>query len=203
MRERMGRGEMGQDGSQGSARATRDFQRAARGESLGEGSPNGGGQGQGHAENSGGQEGSGQTGKDGKPGAGSGARPGEGEGQGDDGKPLRPVRTETEVSSGAESMAGGDGAGHEAGGPPLGKPEAGAGRAQDREAQVADGAGPNRARVIGAAADRGFASPGYSRVYQDYQGAVEEALGASAVPEGKRYIVRRYFDLIRPRGGHR
>ena len=54
------------------------------------------------------------------------------------------------------------------------------------------------------AAGRGFASPGYARVFSDYQAAMEDALGATAVPEGKRYLVRRYFDLIRPRtGGHR
>jgi hypothetical protein len=55
--------------------------------------------------------------------------------------------------------------------------------------------------VIGVAAGRGFASPGYARVFSDYQAAMEDALGATAVPEGKRYLVRRYFDLIRPRTG--
>jgi len=53
--------------------------------------------------------------------------------------------------------------------------------------------------VIGTAAGRGFASPGYARTFHDYAAAVEDALGATAVPEGKRYLVRRYFDLIRPR----
>ena len=53
--------------------------------------------------------------------------------------------------------------------------------------------------MIGAAAGRGFASRGYARVFTDYAAAVEDALGATAVPEGKRYLVRRYFDLIRPR----
>jgi hypothetical protein len=36
-------------------------------------------------------------------------------------------------------------------------------------------------------------------MFTDYAAAVEDALGATAVPEGKRYLVRRYFDLIRPR----
>ena len=53
--------------------------------------------------------------------------------------------------------------------------------------------------MIGTAAGRGFASPGYARAFNDYAAAVEDALGATAVPEGKRYLVRRYFDLIRPR----
>jgi len=35
-------------------------------------------------------------------------------------------------------------------------------------------------------------------VYADYQSAVEDSLDTSAVPPGRRYIVRRYFQLIRP-----
>ena len=53
--------------------------------------------------------------------------------------------------------------------------------------------------MIGAAAGRGFASPGYARAFNDYAAAVEDALGATALPAGKRYLVRRYFELIRPR----
>ena len=55
--------------------------------------------------------------------------------------------------------------------------------------------------MIGGAADRGFAQQGYARVFSDYQAAVEDALATTAVPEGRRYVVRRYFDLIRPRTG--
>ena len=68
-------------------------------------------------------------------------------------------------------------------------------------ARVANGAGPKRAEVIGGAADRGFAQRDYARVFADYQAAVEDALTTTAVPEGRRYVVRRYFDLIRPRPG--
>jgi hypothetical protein len=57
--------------------------------------------------------------------------------------------------------------------------------------------------VIGVAAGRASPAKSYARVFADYQTAVEDALGATAVPEGKRYIVRRYFDLIRPRSGSR
>ena len=72
-------------------------------------------------------------------------------------------------------------------------------RETDDDVPLADGAGPGRAEVIGTAAGRGFASPGYARTFNDYAAAVEDALGATAVPEGKRYLVRRYFDSIRPR----
>ena len=53
--------------------------------------------------------------------------------------------------------------------------------------------------MINGAATKGFVTRGYAQVFSDYEAAVEDALGATAVPEGKRYIVRRYFDLIRPR----
>src|SRR5262249_23906077 len=72
-------------------------------------------------------------------------------------------------------------------------------RGDDSQVPLADGAGPSRAEVIGTAAGHGFASRGYARAYADYAAAVEDALAAAAVPDGKRYLVRRYFDLLRPR----
>ena len=90
----------------------------------------------------------------------------------------------------------GDGIGHQPGGAPLGARH---GDAPGRRGTETDGVGPGRAEVIGTAAGRGFASPAYARAFNDYAAAVEDALGATAVPEGKRYLVRRYFDLIRPR----
>jgi len=65
--------------------------------------------------------------------------------------------------------------------------------------RVRDGAGPNRSEVIEASARRGFAARSYVRVFADYQPVVEESLATEAVPEGRRYVVRRYFQLIRPR----
>ncbi len=97
----------------------------------------------------------------------------------------------------------GNGIGHQPGGAPLGARRgdslARLGAETGNDVPVRDGAGPGRAEVIGTAAGRGFASPGYARTFHDYAAAVEDALGATAVPEGKRYLVRRYFDLIRPR----
>jgi hypothetical protein len=109
-----------------------------------------------------------------------------------------------EGSGASEDQAGnGTGIGHQPGGTPLGArrgdPLAGRGTETGDDVPIRDGAGPGRAEVIGSAAGRGFASPGYARAFNDYAAAVEDALGATAVPEGKRYLVRRYFDLIRPR----
>ncbi len=102
-----------------------------------------------------------------------------------------------------DETGNGNGIGHQPGGAPLGarraETEASPGSEARDDVPLRDGAGPGRAEVIGTAAGRGFASPGYARAFNDYAAAVEDALGATAVPEGKRYLVRRYFDLIRPR----
>jgi hypothetical protein len=154
-----------------------------------------------------GQPGAGQDGDEGE-GVGIGMGQGKSKGNGMAAGEGRQDPDGTESAVGGEARAdgrgeatGGDGIGHEPGGAPLGRKGDLATRGQDAEARVADGAGPSRAQVIGVAAGRGFASPGYARVFSDYQAAMEDALGATAVPEGKRYLVRRYFDLIRPRTG--
>jgi hypothetical protein len=223
MRERLGRGEM-RDGDQQSA--MRGFERAARGGSGQSGE--GRGQGQGREPGQGQQgdgvgQGEGSSAGDSRAENGSGGdegSPGQGEGQGKataekngkgseagDGKlgegtgEAAAVLTERRTTESSESSAPGDGQGSGAGGPPLGKRGDMQARGHETEARVANGAGPNRAEVIGGAADRGFAQRGYARVFSDYQAAVEDAMATTAVPEGRRYVVRRYFDLIRPRAG--
>jgi hypothetical protein len=119
------------------------------------------------------------------------------------------VAAGTDTGEGATSSAGaaadstpaaGGGIGHENGGPALGARDDGQAAAGRQEnVSPADGAGPSRAEVIVGAAGHGFASRSYTRVYTDYRAAVEDALGAGAVPPGQQYLVRRYFDLIRPR----
>jgi hypothetical protein len=99
--------------------------------------------------------------------------------------------------------AGGNGAGREAGGDPLGRGSTPPTRGREREVHLRGGAGPTRSEVIEASARRGFATREYVRVFGDYQPVVEESLAAGAVPEGRRYVVRRYFQLIRPRADGR
>ena len=108
--------------------------------------------------------------------------------------------TSTRPNDGIGQLAG-EGIGKQAGGAPLGASDDGPSRGLATETSLATGEGPNRAEVIGSAAGRGFVARGYARVYSEYAAAVEDALGTTAVPEGKRFIVRRYFDLIRPRSG--
>jgi len=207
MRERLGRGEM----RGGDQSAMRGFERSAHGDNgqPGQGKGQQGQQGQQGDSQQGdgvaGGEGSGeaiadansQDGKSGKDGKGGGKQPGKGDGAEALGEAIALIQ-EREAE---ESRSTGNGQGNGAGGPPLGQRGDMQSRGHETEARVTSGAGPNRAEVIGGAADRGFAQRGYARVFSDYQAAVEDALAASAVPEGRRYVVRRYFDLIRPRPG--
>jgi hypothetical protein len=104
--------------------------------------------------------------------------------------------------SGSTAQSGGDGVGKDPGGDPMGSRAPGAGtRGQAHEARVRSGAGPSRAEVIEAGAHKGFAETEYQRVFQDYSAVVEETLDTTAVPAARRYLVRRYFQLIRPREG--
>ena len=61
------------------------------------------------------------------------------------------------------------------------------------------GQGASRSEVIQGAAERGFASHTYVKVYREYHQVAEEALQKDEVPGGYRFYVRRYFELIRPR----
>jgi hypothetical protein len=195
LRARMGQGELSEGGDDAAARR---FQRAARGEGDGEREQSG---------ESGGasdrvtgvameESGSDPTGSEGPSGpSGQPNRQGQqGEGGNADMAGMRAGGGGSEERSGS-----GEGIGRQPGSEAAGERTTLGARGRDAEARVADGAGPNRAQVIGSAGGRGFAAEGYARVYADYSAAVEDALGTTAVPEGKRFLVRRYFDLIRPR----
>jgi len=217
--ERAARGENGQpgqggqgqqegqqrDGQQGDGVGTGEGSGEGQGDSVAEGEQSGGGE-SGESGESGGKDG--QDGRDGKDGKGGKGRDGKGKasGKGKDGEGAAAAQGvamlgERNSVESTGSSAPGEGQGNGAGGPPLGKRGDMQTRGHETEARVVNGAGPNRAEVIGGAADRGFAQHGYARVFADYQAAVEDALATTAVPEGRRYVVRRYFDLIRPRTG--
>ena len=138
-----------------------------------------------------------------EPGAMSADEPGAGDGAdvfADDTAGAESPGAGAAAADGEGTARSGDGAGKESGGEPLGRgaqtPPA---RGQEREVRVRSGAGPTRSEVIAASARRGFAARDYVRVFDDYQPVVEESLASGAVPEGRRYVVRRYFQLIRPR----
>ena len=194
LRARVGRGELGD----GDAQAMRSFGRAAEGKGK-SAAPSG----RGDEVSAGAEAAEGD-------GDGRGSSSQHGDGDGDD---ARAGTSDAETGAASAAMAAesggasrneggsGNGIGHQPGGAPLGARHGDATgvRGAEIDVPISDGAGPGRAEVIGTAAGRGFASPGYARTFSDYAAAVEDALGATAVPDGKRYLVRRYFDLIRPR----
>jgi hypothetical protein len=196
MRERMRREGSGGGGGE-RAREERRFLRAARGEShpgeqRWEEDP--GGAGRLLAENPDGPSGEGDDSDDGV-GDDSSGNEGWAQSGGGDGAAAGAA---SDGQKGDGEGGTGDGIGSQKGADPLGERGAMTTRGHAREAQVRNGAGPTRSQVIQSAARRGFAHATYQGVYTDYQAAVEESLDASAVPPGRRYIVKRYFQLIRP-----
>ncbi len=81
----------------------------------------------------------------------------------------------------------------------TGDPTKLASKRHDTRVQGKDAAGPSRSETILGAAERGFASSGYKRVYSDYTSVVEEVMSKERVPPGYRYYIKRYFQLIKPR----
>lgn len=62
-----------------------------------------------------------------------------------------------------------------------------------------EGAGPTRSETILGAAERGFSSTPYRKVYGDYTAVSERAMTQQRVPPGYRFYVKRYFQMIKPR----
>jgi hypothetical protein len=177
-------------GERGQRMAEQRFERAAGGQP---GAPSG---------SAGGQEAEGADGTEaGRTGAGSGGQPRPGGEQGE-GPAGAQGGAQAGRAGAAEAVAGG-GVGNQSGGDPLGGRGAPTGGGTPHEAKLRNGTGPTRAEVIETGAHKGFAHTEYQRVFDDYRAAVEETLDTTAVPAGRRYLVRRYFQLIRPReGGH-
>ncbi len=120
-----------------------------------------------------------------KPGAG----PGQGEGQGGPGdKP------------GDGGGKGGKEAGKGSGGNPRGAATDSDMDTIDVHAEAADtGQGKVAEKAIQAAADRGFRGSNYKDVYRQYKTVAEDSMRKEQIPDGYRFYVQRYFQLIRPR----
>ena len=58
--------------------------------------------------------------------------------------------------------------------------------------------GESTRETILAAAQKGFASRSYKRVYAAYKTIVEEVMHGEKVPSGYKYYVKRYFQKIKP-----
>ena len=121
--------------------------------------------------------------------------PGSGQGQGE-----QPGDGQGDQPGGNGSGQGGKDFGNGAGGPIAGDktdPKMGT---QDVEAQGLDsGQGPSNSEVILAAAEKGFKGSGYKKVFTKYRTVAEDNIDKEEVPDGYRFYVKRYFQLIRPR----
>lgn len=92
-----------------------------------------------------------------------------------------------------------EGAGSEHDTRQLEAPTRSGGRHEDRALEGVSGQGPSRSQVIRSAAQSGFVSAPYRKVYGDYRAHEEAWLERDDVPAGYRFHVRRYFELVRPR----
>ena len=193
--------QQGQGGEKMRQRLQRFLKRARGGKG---GKPGKGDQGQGGER----RPGQGQPGQDGKMGEG------EGQGQGDrpGGLVLGPGGTPIPVDMPGAGQGSGDQPGGE--GPGEGGKEWGTGSGGDPEGDKTDidgathdvradavdsQAGPTNAEVILSAADRGFTGRPYKKIYKQYQTVAEDQIDKEKIPDGMRFYVRRYFQLIRPR----
>jgi hypothetical protein len=218
------RGQGGQQGQgqqgQGQEGEGQEGQEGQNGQGQNGQGQNGQGQGQGQGQN--GQSGQGQNGNSpGGGGVGQGQRgQGQGQGQGQGGEVwvLGPNGEKILMLSQGGGQGGGHGQGGQNGGSGGGEAEGshnwGTGHDEhiqgaattskgstiDTQAEGQDtGHGGTRSEVIQGAAERGFASHGYTKVYREYHAVAEEALGKDEIPGGYRFYVKRYFQLIRPR----
>ncbi|XXX73679.1 hypothetical protein WMF30_39155 [Sorangium sp. So ce134] len=194
--------QQGQGGKQRMARMLRFGKRARGNQGSGEEQQGQGQQGQGEGEQEGqnGQQGQGGQGKGGQgqgqelvigPGGKKILMPG---GQGQDGQ------GNGQGNNSGGNQPGGDGAGSGRGGEIAGKrtdPNMGT---QDVQAQGLDTQqGPSNSEVILSAAERGFKGTGYKKVFTDYHTVAEQQINKDQIPDGYRFYVNRYFQLIRPR----
>lgn len=81
----------------------------------------------------------------------------------------------------------------------VGDPTSKTGNTKDEDLQGQQGReGGSIRETILAAAQKGFASKRYQKVYQDYQRIVEEVMRTEKLPSSYKYYVKRYFAKIHP-----
>lgn len=81
----------------------------------------------------------------------------------------------------------------------MGDPTAKSGNTRDRSVSGAQGrSGQSVRETILSAAQKGFSSRQYKKVFTEYKDIVEEVIRAEKVPSGYKYYVKRYFNQIKP-----
>jgi chemotaxis protein histidine kinase CheA len=69
---------------------------------------------------------------------------------------------------------------------------------QDESVSGVQGKGPSVRETILSAAQKGFATRSYKKVYASYKSIVEEVMQTEKVPSGYKYYIKRYFQKIKP-----
>ena len=124
----------------------------------------------------------------------SGVRLGQGDMKGQ--TRMRTMQAAAEAGGGSQGV--GQQAGNETGGTNDGKrPGIRAGRTE--KIQGIHGKGPTTKQTFLDAARRGFARRNWRHVYARYTAVAQEMMDSEALPAGRRALVQRYFELIRPR----
>ncbi len=73
------------------------------------------------------------------------------------------------------------------------------GKTVDKRVKGKHGAGPSEAQVFKGSADKGFSSRSYRKVFVQYKKIWQKVLNQEEIPPGYRYLIQRYFRLIKPR----
>ena len=130
----------------------------------------------------------------GQKGSGEAWRPGQGQGQGQGGQGQQPGQQ----GGGKGGKEWGTGTDPNLTGDATGK----SGNTKDEDLQGQAGSkGTSRRETILAAAQKGFASTSYKKVFTDYQRIVEEVMRTEKLPSSYKYYVKRYFAKIHPSAG--
>ena len=80
----------------------------------------------------------------------------------------------------------------------MGDPTAKGGNVKDESVSGTQGKGPSKRETILSAAQKGFSSQSYKKVYATYKNIVEEVMRTEKVPSGYKYYVKKYFQKIKP-----
>jgi hypothetical protein len=72
------------------------------------------------------------------------------------------------------------------------------GDTKDESVSGVHGRGPSTRETVLSAAQKGFSSQAYQKVYGEYKEIVEEVMRSEKVPSGYKFYVKRYFQKIKP-----
>ena len=205
-------------GGQGAKDRLRKFLQRSKGGKPGDGDegpegqkPGKGKQGKGGKDGDGEGEGEGEgKGQNGKQPGGDGEGEGEGEGEGlalgkgkGQGGIEIPVPGQGQGSGDKPGDGGGKGGkewGNGSGGDVAGEAtNPGYGTLDVEQQGLETNQGPTKSKTIQQAAEKGFKGTDYEKVFKQYRTHAEESIRKEDIPDGYRFYVQRYFQLIRPR----